>query len=41
MMFIFIRLYRFHRKCGMARRRAARRALASALQDFNLKGPTL
>lgn len=35
-MFVLVRLYRFHRRCGMSRRHAMRRALAAVLRDLNL-----
>jgi hypothetical protein len=38
-MFVFIRLYRFHRRCGMHRAYAIRRALGTVLRDINLRSP--
>lgn len=35
-MVTFIRLYRFHRRCGMTVSRSAKRALATVLHDMNL-----
>lgn len=38
-MFVLIRLYRFHRRCGKGRRHALRRAIETALRDFNIRSP--
>jgi len=38
-MFVLIRLYKFHRRCGMRRTHAFRRALATVLRDINLRSP--
>jgi hypothetical protein len=35
-MFVLTRLYRFHRRCGMPRSHALRRAFAAVLRDLNL-----
>jgi len=35
-MFVLTRLFKFHRRCGMSRRHALRRALAAVLRDLNL-----
>lgn len=34
-MFVLYRLYRFHRRCGMPRRHAFSRALATVLRDLD------
>lgn len=36
-MFVLIRLYRFHRRCGMARRHALHRAVLTTLSDIHIK----
>lgn len=36
-MFIFWRLFKFHRRCSMSRSQALRRALAAVLRDLNLR----
>lgn len=38
-MFALVRLYKFHRRCGMPRRHAIRRAFAAVLRDINLRSP--
>ena len=35
-MFVFVRLFRFHRRSGMSLRHSFRRALATTLRDFHL-----
>lgn len=35
-MFVFARLYAFHRRCGWSRRHAFRKALATVLRDIQL-----
>jgi len=41
-MLVFLRLYRFHRRSGMTRRRALSRAWDAVVRDIQLtKGPLL
>lgn len=40
-MFVLVRLFKFHRRCGMSRSQALRRALAAVLRDLNLRGNKL
>lgn len=35
-MIVLVRLYSFHRRCGMARGQSFHRALATVLRDLNL-----
>ena len=37
--FVFIRVYRFKRRCGLSRRAAFTRALQTVVRDFNLRSP--
>lgn len=37
-MLILLRIYQFKRRCGMSRRHAFARALASVLRDLHPKG---
>lgn len=36
-MFVFLRLYKFKRRCGMSRRQSFTRALQTVLRDLNLR----
>lgn len=38
-MFVLSRLYRFHRRCGLGRRHAIKRALDAVLRDINTRSP--
>lgn len=38
-MFVFVRVYRFKRRCGLSRRIAFLRALQTVVRDINLRSP--